>query len=180
MPNSALMMPHASVLPPLALASLAVPTPFASKYTVWLAHTAIGAVLSTVVTLAVQVELLPLLSETVSVTGIVVPSGQVKAVWLAENVKPGQLSELPLLTLLGTKVALPLLSKVRVTFWQIAVGGVTSVTVTIKEQEEVAPLAAETTKVTVVFPMGKAAPEAKPAVRAVVAPGQLSVPTGVV
>ena len=61
---------------------------------------------------------------------------------------------------------------------QVMVGGWLSTTVTVKEQLAVAALAAVTVKVLVVTPTGKLAPEAKPAVCAVVAPGQLSVPDG--
>ena len=59
-------------------------------------------------------------------------------------------------------------------------GACASDTVTVNEQEAVWPLPAVTVKVLVVTPRGKAAPEAKPAVRVVVAPEQLSVPAGVV
>jgi hypothetical protein len=63
---------------------------------------------------------------------------------------------------------------------QVITGGWLSVTVTVNEQEVVWLLAAVTVNVLVVVPTGKAAPEARPAVCAVVWPGQLSVPTGVV
>ena len=63
---------------------------------------------------------------------------------------------------------------------QVMVGGVASVTTTLKEQDAVCPLAAVTVKVLVVVPTGKFAPEARPAVCAVVAPEQLSLPTGTV
>jgi hypothetical protein len=53
-------------------------------------------------------------------------------------------------------------------------------TVTVKEQDAVCPLAAVTVNVFVVVPRGKVEPLAKPAVRTVVAPWQLSVPTGAV
>ena len=55
-----------------------------------------------------------------------------------------------------------------------------SMTVTVKEQVVVLPDASVTVKVLVVLPEGKVAPLAKPAVCVVVAPGQLSVPTGAV
>ena len=61
---------------------------------------------------------------------------------------------------------------------QVITGGWLSTTVTVKEQLAVAALAAVTVKVFVVRPTGKIAPEARPAVCAVVAPGQLSVPVG--
>jgi hypothetical protein len=55
-----------------------------------------------------------------------------------------------------------------------------SKTVTVKLQEAVKPAASVTTNVLVVVPTGKVAPDAKPVVWVVVAPEQLSVPTGVV
>jgi hypothetical protein len=63
---------------------------------------------------------------------------------------------------------------------QVIVGGWLSTTVTVKLQLAVWLLAAVTVKVLVVVPTGKLLPLAKPAVRAVLAPEQLSVPTGAV
>ena len=59
-------------------------------------------------------------------------------------------------------------------------GTVTSVTVTVKEQLTLLPAASVTSYVTVFTPTGKVLPLARPAVRAVVTPAQLSVPTGAV
>jgi hypothetical protein len=67
----------------------------------------------------------------------------------------------------------------RVAFLHNILGGVTSLTVTLKEQEAVWPFAAVTKKVLVVVPTGKVELGAKPAVCVVIAPEQLSVPTGV-
>ena len=53
-------------------------------------------------------------------------------------------------------------------------------TVTVNEQDVELLLVSVTVYVTVVVPTGKTDPLAGPAVRAVVAPGQLSVPTGAV
>ena len=55
-----------------------------------------------------------------------------------------------------------------------------STTVTVKEQVVVVPEASVTRKVFVVTPTGKVAPLARPTICVVVAPGQLSVPTGAV
>ena len=63
---------------------------------------------------------------------------------------------------------------------QLIVGGSLSVTVTVKEQVAVLPLASVTLNVLTVVPLGKAEPLAKPAICAVVCPGQLSAPTGAV
>jgi hypothetical protein len=62
-------------------------------------------------------------------------------------------------------------------FWMTACG---ESTVTVKLHEDVFPDASVTAWVTVVVPIGKTEPLAKPAVRVVVAPVQLSVPTGAV
>jgi hypothetical protein len=58
--------------------------------------------------------------------------------------------------------------------------GATPPTVTVKEHEAICPLKAVTVNVLVVRPMGKVEPLGRPAVCDVVAPGQLSVPVGVV
>ena len=63
---------------------------------------------------------------------------------------------------------------------QVMLGGWLSATVTVKLQLAVWLLAAVTVKVFVVVPTGKLLPLAKPAVRVVLAPEQLSVPTGAV
>ncbi len=63
---------------------------------------------------------------------------------------------------------------------QVMVGACASVTVTVKLQAVVCKLPAVTVNVFVVTPTGKAAPLARPAVWAVDAPEQLSVPTGAV
>jgi hypothetical protein len=63
---------------------------------------------------------------------------------------------------------------------QVMVGDWLSTTVTVKLQEILFPAASVTSNVLVVVPIGKVAPETKPAICVVVAPKQLSVPTGVV
>lgn len=63
---------------------------------------------------------------------------------------------------------------------QLIEGACESVTVTVNEQEAIRPALSVTTYAWVVVPTGKELPEAKPAVRAVFAPGQASVPEGVV
>src|SRR5919198_5166494 len=61
---------------------------------------------------------------------------------------------------------------------QTIAGGCASVTVTVKLQVAVLPEASVTWKVLVVMPTGNNAPLARPLVWTVVAPEQLSVPTG--
>ena len=63
---------------------------------------------------------------------------------------------------------------------QVIAGAWLSLTVTVKLQVLVFPVASVTLKVLVVVPTGKVALLANPAVCVVAAPVQLSVPTGVV
>lgn len=67
-----------------------------------------------------------------------------------------------------------------VTALQTAVGGVTSLTVTVKEHVDVLPDASVTRNVFVVTPEGNVEPLANPVVLMVEAPEQLSVPVGAV
>ena len=62
---------------------------------------------------------------------------------------------------------------------KVITGLTLSLTVTVKEQVVILPLPSVTRKVFVVVPTGKVEPLASPAVRTVVLPEQLSVPTGV-
>ena len=103
-----------------------------------------------------------------------------KAVWLRVMPDIAQLSVLPLLMAAAVVEALPFASSRTVTGWQTAVGAWRSLTVTVKAQVVELPAASVTRKVFVVTPIGKVAPEAKPAICIVVAPLQLSVPLGVV
>ncbi len=84
-----------------------VATPAALSRTVMSLQLANGATLSTTVTVAVQVALLPLASVTVSVTVLGPTLAQVKLVCEAEKLKPPQASVEPLLRSLAAIVALP-------------------------------------------------------------------------
>jgi hypothetical protein len=140
---------------------------------------AVGALMSFKFTTALQVAMLPDASVALSITVLLPTLEQLNVPGVVVSVKL-QLSVLPLLMTEGIKVAVPLVPRMRVAFLHNILGGVTSLTVTLKEQEAVWPLAAVTKKVLVVVPMGKVEPAARPAVRAVVEPEQLSVPTGTV
>jgi hypothetical protein len=97
----------------------------------------VGARLSTTVTVALQVLMLPAASLTVRVTVLFPMLEQLKLVLLRVSIRlPAavQLSDDPLLTCAVVKVACPDAFKVRVTGWQTATGGVLSVTVTLKVQ----------------------------------------------
>ena len=92
-----------------------VPRPFPSSVrgTFW--QRAVGAVLSTTVTTAVQVALLVEASATVRVTLLVPTLAQVKAVWLRVVLATPQLSVEPLLTAAALVLAVPAASRVSVT-----------------------------------------------------------------
>ena len=108
--------------------------------------------LSTTVTVAEQVLLLPLTSLTVRVTLLAPRWAQVKAVWLRIRAPRLQLSEEPLLTWALARLALPAASRLRVTGWQIALGAVLSTTVIVAVQVLVLLDASDTVRVTVLVP----------------------------
>ena len=113
---------------------------------------AVGAVLSRMVTVPVQVEVLPLPSLTVKITVLGPTFEQLKLLWETDcGVGVPQLSVEPLLSCEAVMVALlPL--KFTVMFWQRAVGGVLSRTVTVAVQVAVLPLPSATVNVTVLGP----------------------------
>ena len=121
------------------------------KLTVMFWQSAVGGVTSRTVTVAVQVAVFPWPSFTVNVTVFAPKLAQVKLV--ADRPKLGvpQLSVEPLLICDAVILALPPL-KFTVMFWQSAVGGVTSRTVTVAVQVAVLPLPSFTVNVTVFAP----------------------------
>src|SRR5260370_193983 len=82
------LTPQASVLPPSISAGAMVAWPVASRLTVMSLHLATGLVTSLTVTVALQVELLPLASVTVSATVLLPTLLQSKLVLLAEMLTP--------------------------------------------------------------------------------------------
>src|SRR5216683_1455616 len=148
-----LAMPQASVLPLLICAGSMVPWPLASNSTLRFWQTATGGTESTTVTVAVQVELLPLLSVTVRVTVLAPMLVQSKLVWLRLRLAMPQASVLPLLICAGSMVPWPLASNSTLRFWQTATGGTESTTVTVAVQVELLPLLSVTVRVTVLAPM---------------------------
>lgn len=142
----------------------------------------VGLSLSFTVTVNEQLAVRPEPSVTVYVS-VVVPTGKVlpgPRPLVREVEDPEQLS-LPTGAVYDTAAPQTPASLLTViAAGQEIVGFSESVTVTVKEHDAVLPVASVTANVCVVTPMGKLLPEASPAVRAVLAPGQLSVPTGVV
>ncbi|SRX75318.1 hypothetical protein AEQU3_02312 [Aequorivita antarctica] len=157
-------------------------SPLASNWMVnGAAQLATGATLSSTVTTVVQVELLPFTSVTVRVTVFGPTSAQVKSDISIVVVATPQLSVLPFSISATVMLAIPFISSWMVKgAAQLATGASLSFIITSKLQLAVFPDASVVTNVLVVVPTGKVLPLARPAVWAVVDPGQLSVPTGAV
>src|ERR1043166_2983958 len=126
--------------------------PVASSCTVMFLQAATGAVLSTTVTVAVQLSLLPLLSVTVKVTVFGPTLAQVKVSGLTLREAIPQASLEPLSTSDAAMVAWPVASRLIVIFWHLATGLTLSSTVTVLEQLELFPLASTRVRVTVLGP----------------------------
>jgi hypothetical protein len=95
----------------------------------------------------------PLLSVTESVTVFAPRFAQVKELGVTDSEAIPHASEEPLFICAAVMVADPEAFNVAVIFWQIAVGGVTSFTVTVAVQEEVFPFTSTAVSVTVFAPI---------------------------
>src|ERR1043165_3315501 len=126
--------------------------PVASSCTGIFLQAATGAVVSTTVTVAVQLSLLPLLSVTVKVTVFGPTLAQVKVSGLTLREAIPQASLEPLSTSDAAMVAWPVASRLIVIFWHLATGLTLSSTVTVLEQLELFPLASTRVRVTVLGP----------------------------
>src|SRR5438552_3767671 len=113
-----LAMPQASVLPLLICAGSIVPWPLASNSTLRFWQTATGGTESSTVTVAVQVELLPLLSVTVRVTLFVPMLLQSNLVWLRLRLAMPQAWVLPRMTDVGSLVHLAFALNSTLMIWQ--------------------------------------------------------------
>ncbi len=125
--------PQASVLLLSTCATVSVPWPVLSRKTIGFLHKAVGAVLSLIVTLAVQVAVLPPASVALSVTVLMPILEQLNILGVTIN-ENEQLSVLTLSTEAGSKVKLPLTPKLIDTLLHLATGGVKSFKVTVNEQ----------------------------------------------
>ena len=122
-----------SKLPLSRSAALMMASPFASKFTVMVWATMVGAALSATVTTAEAVLALPHSSVTVKVTLLAPMFSQLNDAGDTEKVKSlaaEQLSELPSFTWLPVIVATPMASNATVMFFATAVGSVSSTMVT--------------------------------------------------
>lgn len=117
-------------------------------------QTAVGAVQSSMVTVAAQVPVFAEASVTERVTVFMPRSAQENEDWLMENVgAPSQASEELLLIWVAVIEMLPAALRHAVKSWQTAVGAVQSVIVTEALQVEVFPASSVTVRVTVLAPM---------------------------
>ena len=119
---------------------------------------------SRTVTVALQLAVLLLASVTVKVTVLGPRFKQVKFELLSVAVGVPQLSVEPLLIAAAEVETAPSEFRNTVRFWQTAVGGVTSFTVTVKLQVEVLPDPSFAMKLLVVVPTGNCEFWGKPAV----------------
>ena len=148
-------IPQASLLPLFIEAAVSIACPLASSWIVnGAAHSASGAMLSSTVTMVVQVDVFPLTSVTVSVTVFSPISAQVKLVVSKEIATKPQVTVLPPSTSAAVKVASPLVSRKIVNgATQNATGGKLSSTVTMVVHVAELPLASVTVRVMVLSPM---------------------------
>ncbi len=161
-----------SELPLSTSAAVMLALPEASNWTVMSWHIATGAKVSSIVTVAVQLLLLPEVSVTVRVTVLGPISLQSKVAGETVILLMAQLSLLPLSTSAVEMVACPVASSCTVIFWHTAFGASSSVMVTVKEQVCTGFVPSSYSKVLVVVPIGKVPPLAIPAVWVKVPPPQ--------
>lgn len=119
-------------------AAAIVAAPLASRATVMFLQTAAGAMLSTTVTVAVQLAVLPSTSVAVMVTVLSPRSAQVNVVLLALRLKV-QLSVVPLSRSEARMLTVPLAFRFTVMFLQTGDGATLSTTVTVVDEVDVRP-----------------------------------------
>jgi hypothetical protein len=136
----------------------------------------VGGSVSLTVTVKEQVLVLPLASMAVQFT-VVTPLGKVEPLEGAQlTVAPGQLS-LAVAAYVTTASQAPGAVFTTMGAGHVAVGGSVSLTVMVKEQLAVLPLASAAVQFTVVLPLGKVEPLA--GAQLMLAPGQLSLAVAV-
>ena len=113
----------------------------------------VGAILSSTVTVVVQVEVFPFTSVTVSVTVLSPISAHENVSGETESVAIPQASVEPPSTSAPVIVTVPFASSCAVKGWQVAVGATLSSTVTVAVQVELFPFTSVTVKVTVLAPI---------------------------
>ena len=139
----------------------------------------VGAMLSSTVTVATQVDTLPAASVTVKVTLLSPTLLQSNVLSLMTVDCTPQLSEEPPSTSDATMFTLPVTSSSTVMSSHTAVGVCRSVTVIVNAQVTMLPPASVAVYSTVLIPSGKIEPEARPAVCVTTTPGQSSIAVGI-
>ena len=133
-------------------------------------HSTIGGVLSTTVTIAVQLTQLPSASHAVAITGVGPKGNGVPTGGFCITITPGQLSVAVATAGQGAVKSGPADSSLSV---QVITGGSVSATLMVKVQVAVLPEVSVAVQVTTVAPAGKVEPEG--GLQLQVTPGQLSV-----
>src|SRR5690606_7634084 len=134
------------------LAEVRLSVPVASSWMVMFLVTTTGAMMSSTVTIAVAVSVLPLTSVTVRVTVLSPTSPQSKLFWLSVIEAIPQVSAEPLSISAAVMLAFPVASSWMVMFLVTTTGAVMSSTVTIAVALSVLPFTSVTVSVTVLAP----------------------------
>ncbi len=141
-----------SELPLLTAAAVVEPLPVLSSCTVTFWQSAIGATLSSIVTLAEHVLELPLTSVTVRITVLPFTFAQLNVVMFRAKFAIPQASFEPLFTCEAVMLALPEGSSCTVMFWQTATGATLSSTVIVVEHVVELPFTSVTVRTSVFAP----------------------------
>ena len=144
--------PQTSPEPASTSAGVSVPKPSASSCTVTSWQSACGATLSTTVANAEQLLSLPLGSVTVRMTGLDPISSQSKLVTSIAKRSALQLSVEPASTSVAVRLPRPSAFSCTVTSWQLAMGAMTSITVTMAVQVSLLLFSSSTVRVTRLVP----------------------------
>jgi len=148
-----LAMPHASLDALFTDKESIFTKPALLKYSLIFLQTAVGAIVSTIVTVDIHVELLPFTSTTVIVTVFEPMFAHVNVLGVTAKLAIPHASLDALFTARESIVRLPVLFRYLVMFLQIATGLMVSETVTVDVQIELLPFTSVTVNVTVFAPM---------------------------
>ena len=135
-----LEIPQASVVPLFTMNGLMLTFPAPFRTTVILRHVVTGLIVSRTVTVEEQLAVKPKISLTVRIAVFVPIFTQVKLFGLTEVNAIPQLSAVEVLSVAPLIRRLPAAFRYTVTFWQLTVGGIVSITVTSEEQVDEFPL----------------------------------------
>ena len=133
-------IPQASVVPLFTMNGLMITFPDPFSTTVILRQVVTGLIVSRTVTVEEQLAVKPKMSLTVRIAVFVPIFTQVKLFGLTEVNAIPQLSAVEVLSVAPLIRRLPAAFRNTVTFWQLTVGGIVSITVTADEQVDEFPL----------------------------------------